>query len=515
MSNSQEFLALSNPIWKITGKKRDELTREDILKVIFEKQIERITFHYTSIDGKLKELRLPVTKRKQVELFLTQGERIDGSSLFKGMIDAGKSDMYVVPVYSTAFFNPFDNKSLDFICRFVSGDGELVPFAPDNILQRAANKFKEDTGYELYSLGELEFYLIGNPTNDLYPLPKQRGYHGSPPYTKTNDMVHEMLNYISQITGDIKYVHNEVGHIDHIQSEYPLLKDKMAEQVEIEFLPTPITETGDIVVLAAWIIRNVAYRHGFYASFYPKLDINHAGNGLHFHLQLQKDGRNAMVNPDNSLSEAAHTFIGGLCNYAASLTAFGNMTAGSYLRLVPHQEAPTKVCWSESNRSALVRVPLGWTGLDNLASVVNPQQTIKLEDIDSVQTIEIRSPDGSANAHLMLAGISQAAIWSFENKEEALALAEKSYVQGNIHSNPNIKELDDLATSCVHSAEILIENKHKYELYGIFPESVINWVANYLMNENDKGLNKRLMVMPHEEMLFEARKIMHSNILKH
>ena len=151
MSNNNVRFALANPISIICGKDRREFTREDLIKVIQEKNIERITFHYTAIDGKIKELKIPVTNIKQAELVLTEGERVDGSSLFSGIVETGKSDLYIVPLYKTAFLNPFDEGSLDFICRFIDSEGNRASFAPDNVLHNASNLLKEKTGYELYA----------------------------------------------------------------------------------------------------------------------------------------------------------------------------------------------------------------------------------------------------------------------------------------------------------------------------------------------------------------------------
>jgi glutamine synthetase len=125
---------------------------------------------------------------------LTEGERVDGSSLFKGMVDPGKSDLYVVPVYKSAFLNPFDDGSLDFICRFLNPQGELAAFPPDNILINASNMLKNNTGMELHALGELEFFLIGDPETDNFPMPKQKGYHASAPFSKSGDVLNDILN---------------------------------------------------------------------------------------------------------------------------------------------------------------------------------------------------------------------------------------------------------------------------------------------------------------------------------
>lgn len=515
MADKMEKFALTNPISIICDKDHRDITRDDLIKVIKEKEIERITFHYTAIDGKLRELIIPVQGRQQVELILTEGERIDGSSIFKGMIDSSSSDLYVVPVYKTAFINPFDTKSLDFICRFINKDGDFAPFAFDNILYNAKNRLEKNTGLELHALGELEFFLIGRHQNNDYPLEKQKGYHATAPYVKSGYLINEMLNYITQISGRVKYAHNEVGYIEHIESENPDIKGKTAGQVEIEFQLSPIDEAADNVVLASWIIRNVAYKHGFIATFFPKLDIGHAGSGLHFHTALYKGDTNVVSDAEGELTEDSRCLIGGMCHYAQSLTAFGNMCSASYMRLVPHQEAPTKVCWSDLNRSALIRVPLAWTKVNNLASKINPQQKELLKPSGSRQTVEIRSPDGSANTHLLLAGISLAAEWGLTNKKDSLALTKNCHVIGNVHASNRYDELSELPTSCWESAEILLQHRNLYEADNIFPTSVISYVVKYLQNENDRNLNQLLTSLPEEEKIEESRRIMHKNFYKH
>ncbi len=507
--------ALANPISMITGKERHELTRDDLINVIIEKQIERITFHYTGIDGKIKELRIPISSRKQAELILAEGERCDGSSLFKGMVEVGSSDLYIVPVYKSAFLNPFDPKSLDFICRFFTRDGELAPFAPDNILHNATQLLKKDTGYELQALGELEFYLIGHVDNMSYALPKQKGYHATAPFSKTVEIVNEMLRYLTQITGAVKYAHNEVGSLQKVESDYAELNGKMAEQVEIEFNLTDIEETADNLVLASWIIRNVAYNRNFIATFFPKIEPGHAGTGMHIHMALAKNGKNVMTDAEGELTIDAKKLIGGLCRYAPSLTAFGNMVSASYLRLVPNQEAPTKVCWSDSNRSALIRVPLAWTKSNNLAKMINPQQAQPLEREESRQTVELRSPDGSANAHLLLSGITMAVDWGLTNEKQALDIAEHSHVSGNIAASSFYSELTELSTSCTESSEKLLQQRALFERGSIFPHQVLTYFAKVLQAENDRGLNNRLLAMPSEDQLIESRRIMHRDLHRH
>ncbi|HYG98471.1 MAG TPA: glutamine synthetase family protein [Terriglobales bacterium] len=507
--------ALTNPISLIVDKPREEFTREDLIKVIETQQIERITFHYTALDGKYKELNIPIADRYQAERILADGERVDGSSLFKGIVDTELSDLYVVPVYKTAFLNPFDEKSLHLTCRYLTRDGVLAPFTPDSILHRAAELFRNSTGYELYALGELEFFLLMDTVASIYPPLKQRAYHASGPFLKSGQILNEMVRYLTQITGAVKYAHSEVGCIEKVRSDLDEIKGKTAEQLEIEFLPTPIEDTADNLVLARWLIRSVAYRHGCVATFAPKIEEGVAGNGMHIHMEAMKHGRNRMVDDDGKLSLEAKEVIGGLCTYADSLTAFGNTVSSAYLRLVPNQEAPTRVCWSDMNRSAMIRVPLGWSNVDNLAGALNPQQKTGFREIEGRQTVELRTPDGSAIVHLLLAGITMAAQWGMTHAE-SLEIAKKLYVRGNIFENKELVEsLAALPKSCVESARLLQHKRECYEREGIFPPSVIDYVTKLLRAENDECMNQRLVDMPADDRLHETRKIMHKDLHRH
>jgi glutamine synthetase len=507
--SQNRFLSLANPISTLVGKEPDQFTRDDLISVIGKKQIEIISFLYPTLNGELKQLRIPITSQYQAEQILTDGERVDGSSLFKGIVDASLSDLYVVPLYKSAFLDPLDKGSLNLLCRYFNSDGELAPFAPDTILHNAYNNFKKTTGYDLYALGELEFYLFYDADSSLYPMPKQSGYHLTSPFLKTGKILDEMSREIARITGAVKYAHSEIGNVRSVRSNLDEIKGKRAEQVEIEFLPTPINDTGDIIALSRWLIHNIAYKHGCIASFAPKVEEGIAGNGLHIHLQLMKNGKNIMQNDKDDLSIPAKKLIGGLCKYADSLTAFGNTVSSAYLRLVPNQEAPTRVCWSYLNRSAMIRVPLGWRKDNKMAISLNPQQKKPFRSSGKRQTVELRSADGSAMIHLLLAGITMATEWGLNNKE-AEQVAEKYYVEGNVFQNSSLsKFLPSLPKSCTESSNLLIRKRQLFERESIYPPSIIEFVCKKLKEENDENMNQYLTDLPADDRLLETRKIMH------
>jgi glutamine synthetase len=272
---------------------------------------------------------------------------------------------------------------------------------------------------------------------------------------------------------------------------------------------------GDLIGLSRWIIRNVAHRNGMLATFAPKIEEGVAGNGLHFHLELIKDTQNVMSASDGSLSEEAHKLIAGLVKYASTLSAYGNTVASSFLRLVPNQEAPTRICWSHNNRSALIRVPLGWSQKSHLARVVNPGDTEEYVDPRGRQTVEIRSPDGSASFHLLLAGLTTAAEYGLTH-EGMLELAERAHVDGNVFADEKkMSHLEPLPASCVQCARLLDERRDMYEDFGVFPKQVIDHQIELLTSENDEHLNSDFSKLPAEERLTATRELMHKDIHRH
>ncbi|HWR17086.1 MAG TPA: glutamine synthetase family protein [Terriglobales bacterium] len=510
---SSSPLPLASPLVTLLDKPAADFTRDNLLRVISEKQIEQITFHYTAIDGKLKELRLPISTIAGAEQVLAEGERVDGSSLFNGVVERGASDLYVVPLYRSAFLNPFEPGSLDFICRYFDRHGNPAAFAPDNVLHRAAANLKQNTGLDLRALGELEFYLIGDHRADLYKSEQQRGYHASAPFVKNGEVVAEMIRHLEQITGAIKYGHGEVGWIGTLESDVAEISGKTAEQFEIEFLPIPVEDCADALVIARWIIRNVAYRHGLIATFTPKLEEGAAGSGMHFHLELARNGRNVVTTADGSLSTEALTLIGGLCNHADVLTVFGNTVASSYLRLVPDQEAPTRICWSDMNRSALIRVPLAWNNIGSLSDQINPPAAY--DGVVPRQTVELRTPDGSALIHMLLAGIAVVADHAFDDPS-ALAVAKQRYITSSgLNDEQTAAGLPRLPRSCAEAASLLERDRELFQRNDLFPAKLIDYVVSLLLKEEDGQLARDLRELGPQQRTRAMRKIMHRDLHRH
>ncbi len=500
---------------KILNKPKDQFQRKDLLAVIKENNINQINLHYVGLDEKLKELKIPINNPDYAELILAQGERIDGSSIFPKIVDPAYSDLYIVPIYKTAFISPFEENTLGICCRFIDKDGQPAAYTPDNILINCHNHLKNNTGYALNALAELEFYIIYDRDDSLFTGLEQQGYHQSSPFVKKRRMMNEMLKIISNLTGAVKYAHSEVGYIDSLTSKDPEINGKCCEQYEIEFLPRPVEEMAYYIAIAKWVVRNVAHRWGCSATFTPKLEEGMAGTGLHFHLELIKNHKNVMVNAAGELSSEALKLIAGLCKYAAPLTAFGNSVSSAYLRLVSNQEAPTRICWSRSNRASLIRVPLGWSNIGDIAKQVNPNEGDSYSCKESRQTVEIRTPDGSAFVTLMLAGLTLAAENGLTDPA-SLQLAEETHLENLIEKGKKkLEDFTSLPPSCADSATVLQNERQLFEKNRLFPAKLIDHIINELNNEDDKNINERFSKLPADKRLSATRDIMHRNLHKH
>ena len=473
-----------NKVVQFLQKEPSEFRKEDIIRFVTENGIRMINFMYPADDNRLKTLNFVINSEEYLDSILTYGERVDGSSLFP-FIEAGNSDLYVIPRYSTAFVDPFaEIPTLTLLASFFDKEGKPLHSSPEYTLTKACEAFKASTGMEFYAMGELEYYVVAEDTG-LFPASDQKGYHESAPYAKFNDFRTECMSLIAQAGGQIKYGHNEVGNFT--------LDGMIYEQNEIEFLPIPARQAADDLMVAKWIIRTNAMRKGYDVTFAPKITAGKAGSGLHIHFKIMKDGQN-MMTENGKLSDVAKKAIAGILDHAAAITAMGNKVPTSYFRLVPHQEAPTSICWGDRNRSVLVRVPLGWTGDNDMCSQANPLEKGADNIPPQKQTAELRSADCSADVYQLIAGMVVAARLGLE-AEDSLKRAEDMYVSVNIHNDENkekLASLESLPDSCMTSADALERQRADFEKMDVFSPQLIDGIMRKLRSFNDTTLRQEV-----------------------
>ncbi|MDF1576412.1 MAG: glutamine synthetase family protein [Bacteroidales bacterium] len=479
-----EVLMNPNRMVRHLQKPAREFTKYDIIKFIGDHHIEMLNFRYVGEDGKLKALNFVITSKDYLESILSTGERVDGSSLFS-YVEAESSDLYVIPRFRTAFVNPFtDQPSLDILCSFYTKEGHPLESAPEYILKKASSLFTAETGFTFKAMGELEYYIISEK-NDLYPARDQGGYHTAAPFANWEKLRLEALQIIAQCGGKVKYGHSEVGNFS--------TDTHMYEQHEIEFNPVEAEEAVEQLLVAKWILRMLGQKYGVTISFSPKITVGKAGSGLHIHFLIEKDGVNYMAD-EQGLTDTAKKMIAGILDKAPSLTAFGNTIPTSYLRLVPHQEAPTMVCWGDSNRSVLVRVPLGWIAKTSMIKDANPQERGEVPYISGKQTVEFRVPDGSADLYHLMAAIILASKEGLLH-EDSLQRAKDLYIDVNIFRTEHKDILDRLVAlpaSCYESAQSLEKEADFYKKDGVFPEGTVKSFVDKLKAFDDRKLSERL-----------------------
>lgn len=449
--------------------------KEEVLQFISDNNVRILNLCHIPEDGRLRTLSFSATNKDRVAEILDSGERADGSSLFSS-IDPCKSDIYLQPKTRRAFMDPFAMlPTLSIVCDYLDENGELLEVAPSSVLRKAEENLCSSKGIVLKAFAELEFYIIApQQTRPLFPAEPDRNYHASSPFAQFENIQNETLATLEMMGIQTKYGHGEVGYM--LKKRNTLL-----EQHEIEFIPQTLSHMAETIGLAKWALRNICSRHGVSVSFIPKIDLAHAGTGMHVHMCATRKGKNIIANQDRNLSKEALAIIGGILKFAPSLSAFGNPTPVSYLRFIARKESPMHICWSARNRLALIRIPLWWDFKD-------PPTAESCRE-----TFEYRAPDAFANAHILLAGLALAVEHGLSNSEETVRIAQDLHVE---HSVDKSRKLGVLPRSCLESAANLRKQRQLYETNDVFPRKLIDNVLSRLEAYGDKNLWEELSTKP-------------------
>ena len=381
----------------------------DVKALIREQGIDTIDLKYADLIGNWYHISFPTRRLDHV---LEHGIPFDGSSI-PGMKSVEAGDMVLLPDLSTAILDPLLEKPmlrmLSFICDADAREG--VNKDPRTVAKRA-QEFMVASGIADTSLWvpEFEFYLFNEAVinNGKYSagykftsaenkddLPggyldadgtavaHRKGYHIDTPFDKYAHVREDMVRLIEGVGCPVRYHHHEVG---------------LSGQQEIETELLPFELITDKMMYVKDVIHNCALKHGLTATFMPKPLYDEPGNGMHFHIQLRKDGKNIFYHKGGyaDLSEQALCFIGGILKHGRSLAAFTNPSTNSYKRLLPGFEAPVKLIFGVANRSAAIRIP-------------------KYATSEDAKRIEFRSSDGTCNYYLAMSALLMAGLDGIRN----------------------------------------------------------------------------------------------------
>ena len=362
-------------------------TREEILQMVENEDVEFIRLQFTDMFGTLKNVAVTAT---QLQYMKDNRYLIDGSCMY-GELRTGEEDMYLCPDLDTFVILPWrpqQGKVARLICDVYTPDGK--PFMGDsrNVLKKVI-KEAADMGY-LFEVGpECEFFLFhtddnGQPTTLSH---ERAGYFDLGPTDLGENVRRDMVLTLEDMGFEIEASHHEVAPAQH----------------EIDFRYDEALKTADNIMTFKLTVKTIAKRHGLYATFMPKPKYGINGSGMHVNMSLAtEDGKNIFADDIDKLglSEDAYHFIAGVMKHAKGMTALTNPLVNSYKRLVPGYEAPVYIAWSATNRSPLIRIP---------ASRGNGTR------------VELRNPDPSANPYLVLATCLAAGLDGIKNKLEVPA----------------------------------------------------------------------------------------------
>jgi glutamine synthetase len=351
--------------------------KDFIMNAIESEKVEVIWHWFVDLLGELKCFAITPS---ELERSLSAGMHFDGSSI-SGFNAIEESDLVARPDLSTFKLLPVDGgvRAARFFCDIETPEGEPYERDPRQILKRVIAK-AVSMGYDSYMGPEIEFFIFKSMF-DPSPL-DFGGYFTGPPMDMANNMRTEMIVLLQQLDIPVEYHHHEVAQSQH----------------EIDLRYDRALRIADAAVTYKYVVKQVAHKHGAYASFMPKPLFGANGSGMHVHQSLFQDGQNKMADleAEHGLSDVAKHYIAGLLAHAQECCSFWAPTVNSYKRLVPGFEAPVYIAWSLRNRSALIRVP-----------AISPGQTKNVR-------CELRSADPSANPYLAFATMLGAGLHGIE-----------------------------------------------------------------------------------------------------
>jgi glutamine synthetase len=460
---------------------------KEVIKFAQEKKIEMVDLKFIDLFGRWHHLSLPQSQLK-LDMF-KRGVPFDGSAT-PGFKSIESGDMVLIPDIKTAKLDPFWNVvTLSFICSSFDIDNSK-PFKrePRYIAQKAeeyliktgiADKSLWSTEFEFYIFDSISYkndinmasYIIDSNEADWnsgllevknlgHKILSHGGYHAIPPLDDLFHVRTEMVQLIEEGGVPVRYHHHEVGG---------------PGQSEIEILDDTLTNMGDITMWIKYVIKMVAKRYDHTVTFMPKPLYNEAGNGMHFHQHLFKNGKPLFYSKKGyaGLSQLALYYIGGLLTHGSALLALTNPSTNSYKRLVPGFEAPVKLFFSLANRSASIRIP---------KYALDPQE----------KRIEFRPPDGTCNVYLSLAAQLMAGIDGIKRKMDPTKSGFGPFDQ-NIFalSYKEREKIKSLPASLKEALEALKED-HQFLLEGnVFTEDLLEMWIDYKLNKEYNEVRNR------------------------
>jgi glutamine synthetase len=231
-------------------------------------------------------------------------------------------------------------------------DGSPVDLSPRAVLKKILKQY-ELQGWSPVLAPEVEFYLVKKNTDSDYPLEPPIGRSGRQETARRSygiDAVNEFDPLFEEMYDYCEAMELEIDTLIH---------EEGAGQMEVNFLHGNPLDLADQVFLFKRAMREVALRHGIYATFMAKPMANEAGSAMHVHQSILDlaTGQNIFSTPEGEPSELFFHFIGGLQKYLPAAMSLMAPNVNSYRRIARFGAAPINVQWGYDNRTVGLRVP--------------------------------------------------------------------------------------------------------------------------------------------------------------
>jgi glutamine synthetase len=313
---------------------------EFVLRTVDERELKFIRLLFTDIEGFLKTFTITPA---ELEEALEDGMGFDGSSI-QGFARIEESDMIARPDPSTFQVLPhLQDRAMAarMFCDIHLPDGRPFTGDPRYVLRQALERAAE-MGFNYYVGPELEYFYFRSADDPSFL--DLGSYFDLTPLDMATELRQKTVGRLEEMGIPVEYVHHEVAPSQH----------------EMILRYADALTMADSVMTFRSVVKEVAQEEGVYATFMPKPVAGVDGSGMHTHMSLYEDERNAFYDPDDEakLSKVGRAFVAGLLRHAREICAVTNQWVNSYKRLVPGFEAPVYLCWARQNRSALVRVPM-------------------------------------------------------------------------------------------------------------------------------------------------------------
>ena len=439
-------------------------TKEDILRMVKEDDVEFIRLQFTDIFGDLKNVAITAS---QIEKALDNKIMFDGSSI-EGFARIEESDMYLYPdydTYETFPWRPQQGKVARLICDVYTPDNKPFAGDPRYVLKRAL-KEAADMGYEMNVGPECEFFLFqtdenGLPTTNSY---ERAGYFDLGPLDFGENARRDMVLTLEQMGFEIEASHHECAPAQH----------------EIDFKYGKAIPTADNIETFKLVVKTIAKRHGLCATFMPKPKFGVCGSGMHMNMSLTKDGKNVFADESDplGLSETAYYFIAGIMEHMKEMTAITNPLVNSYKRLVPGYEAPIYIAWSAKNRSPLIRIPSAR---------------------GAGTRVELRCPDPTANPYLAMAVCLRAGLDGIKRKLQVPPSVDTNIFELT-HDEKKARHIHSLPANLREAVLAMEESDFMREVLG---DHVFDRYTTAKMNEWDE-YTKQVTVWEIDNYLYKV-----------